>query len=66
MSETTSTTTSGIGFLGLLTILFIGLRLTNLITWSWWWVLAPLWIPVALFTLIIGIGLGLLLWRERN
>lgn len=39
---------SGIGFIGLLTILFIGLKLTNHIDWSWLWVLSPLWIPFAL------------------
>ncbi|KKM01740.1 hypothetical protein LCGC14_1791420 [marine sediment metagenome] len=34
----------GIGFSGLLTIiLFIGLKLTGYISWSWWWVLSPLW-----------------------
>lgn len=38
----------GIGFFGLLTIVFIVLKLLNVISWSWWWVLSPLWIPVAL------------------
>lgn len=33
----------GIGFPGLLTITFIVLKLTGVIAWSWWWVLAPLW-----------------------
>ena len=33
----------GIGFFGFLTILFIGLKLGNVIDWSWWWVLAPIW-----------------------
>ena len=37
----------GIGFLGLLTILFIALKLIGVITWSWWWILSPLWIPCA-------------------
>ena len=37
----------GGGFLTLLGILFIGLKLTGFITWSWWWVLAPIWIPWA-------------------
>ncbi len=41
--------TAGVGFFGLLTILFIGLKLTGYITWSWWWVLGPLWIPTAVF-----------------
>ena len=39
-----------IGFFGALTILFIGLKLGNVITWSWLWILAPMWIPT-----IIGI-----------
>lgn len=42
------------GFPTLLTIAFIVLKLCNVITWSWWWVLAPLWIPVA------SVALGLL------
>lgn len=37
----------------LLTVLFIGLKLTNYINWSWWWVLSPLWIPLALTVLIL-------------
>lgn len=42
-------------FTSLLTILFIGLKLTGYITWSWWWVLSPIWIPFViaiLFTII--------------
>lgn len=39
----------GIGFCGLLAIAFIVLKLTGFIDWSWLWVLAPLWIPVAIF-----------------
>jgi len=42
----------GVGLGGLLTVLFIGLKLCNQIDWSWWWVLSPLWIPIAL---ILGI-----------
>jgi len=38
----------GIGFFGLLGILFIGLKLGNVIDWSWWWVLAPIWIPASI------------------
>ena len=51
MSES-STSNSGIGFCGLLTILFIGLKLGSVIAWSWWWVLSPLWIPIGLAILI--------------
>lgn len=50
--ETKVVNSGGIGLSGLLTVLFIGLKLTNYITWSWLWVLAPLWMPIA-----IGVGL---------
>jgi hypothetical protein len=52
------TSSNGIGFLGLLCIVFIVLKLTGVITWSWLWVLAPLWIPLTLtlflFVIITG------------
>lgn len=38
-----------IGFLGLLGLLFIGLKLTNFISWSWWLVLLPLYVIPAVF-----------------
>lgn len=43
----------GIGFCGLLTILFIGLKLGEVIDWSWWWILSPIWIPAAAILTII-------------
>ena len=36
-----SSSSSGIGFVGLLTIVFIVMKLMDVITWSWWWVLSP-------------------------
>ena len=58
MAEFQTSTSSGIGFFGLLTVLFIGLKLTNYIDWSWWWVLGPLWIPtvagVAIFLIVMA------------
>lgn len=53
MADSTSSS-SGIGFVGLLTILFIGLKLTGYIGWSWLWVLAPLWGSVVLSIMIIA------------
>lgn len=44
--------TGGIGFLGLLAIVFITLKLVGKIDWSWLWVLAPLWIPIAVFAAV--------------
>ena len=43
-----TTITSGISFFELLTVVFIVLKLTNVINWSWLWVLAPIWIPTSL------------------
>lgn len=43
----------GVGFWGLLGLLFIALKLMGHIDWSWWWVLAPIWGPVALIATII-------------
>ena len=56
MSDNKSTASSRIGFSGLLAILFIALKLTGVITWSWLWVLAPIWIPfvIVVFILIIA------------
>jgi hypothetical protein len=48
MADKTVTASSGIGFTGMLTILFIALKLTNYVEWSWWWVLSPSWLPLAL------------------
>lgn len=53
--NSSNSSSGGIGFCGLLTVLFIALKLTGFIGWSWLWVLAPIWIPlVLLFVLAIG------------
>ena len=52
MTESKSAS-SGIGFGGLLTVLFIGLKLGGVIAWSWWWVLSPLWISLLLTIAVI-------------
>lgn len=49
---------SGIGFTGFLTLLFVGLKLTGVIDWSWWWVLSPVWISLIIaFVLLAGAAL---------
>lgn len=61
MKNNDNARSGGIGFLGLLTIVFIVLKLTKVITWQWWWVLSPIWIPTcicllfALFCVIMHI-----------
>lgn len=51
---------SGVGFCGLLTLLFIGLKLTGHITWSWIWVLSPLWLGLLISLGILGLVLGVI------
>lgn len=46
----------GVSFCGLLTIVFIILKLCKVITWSWLWVLAPLWIPLGIAVVLFGIA----------
>jgi hypothetical protein len=45
----------GNGFAGLLTIVFIVLKLTGVINWSWWWILSPLWIGFIISAIVITI-----------
>lgn len=56
MADSASKSGGGTPFLTLLTVLFIGLKLTGYIDWSWWWVLAPLWGQFVLVLVIIVIA----------
>lgn len=49
--SSSNNSSGGIGFTGLLTIVFIVLKLLGVITWSWWWVLSPIWIAAILIIL---------------
>lgn len=54
-SSSSSSSSGGIGFVGLLTIVFIILKLTEttiVATWSWWWVLSPLWISFGFWVIV--------------
>lgn len=52
VSATARASSSGLGFSGLLTTVLIVLKLLNLITISWWWVWAPIWVPIAAVAVI--------------
>jgi phosphotransferase system glucose/maltose/N-acetylglucosamine-specific IIC component len=60
MSSNKSTGSSGISFLTLLGLIFITLKLTNYIDWSWWWVLLPIYgiviFAVIIFIIVVIIG----------
>ena len=53
-------TSNGLGLGTVLFIVFLILKLTGNIDWSWWWVTSPLWIPLSLMVVIIFIGLILI------
>ena len=54
-------------FLPLLALLFIGLKLTGYIAWTWLWVTAPLWIPLGLFVLCFaGVAVIEIVWQSKQ
>lgn len=58
-NNTSSSANGGIGVLGLLGVVFVTLKLlgiTAVANWSWWWVTAPFWGPIALLIAIFIIG----------
>jgi hypothetical protein len=59
--SSSSSSSSGIGFTGLLTVLFVGLKLTGYIAWPWIWVLSPIWISFLIFIAIAAIMLAIAL-----
>lgn len=64
MSKSKEVQSGGIGFCGLLTILFIALKLTGNITWSWLWILSPIWIPAIIVVAIMLIVLIIyVIWK---
>lgn len=68
MKETKTVRSGGIGFCGLLAIVFIALKLAGIgavATWSWWWVLSPLWIPFALVLVIAILAVICIAVSER-
>ena len=56
MDNNNTTVSSGIGVCGLLGVAFIVLKLCKVINWSWWWVTAPFWVPVAIGVLFISVA----------
>ena len=71
-----NSSSSGIGLAGVLFIVFLILKLTGNIDWSWWWVTSPLWIPIAIalstvliifiiFMLFISLGFDFEVVKEK-
>ena len=56
-SEKSNASRGGMGLAGVLLVVFILLQLVGVITWSWLWVLSPLWISVGLVLVIFLVTL---------
>jgi hypothetical protein len=59
MSESVPTPSGGIGFVGALTLLFVACKLFGVINWSWWWVLAPIWISWIFILIVLAFIFGI-------
>ena len=59
MVDNNNARSGGIGFFGLLGIVFITLKLCGVIDWEWWLVLAPIWVPMAIALIVL---LFMFLW----
>jgi hypothetical protein len=65
MSSNNNSSSGGIGFCGLLTIVFIILKLCGVIAWSWWWVLSPIWISAILVVVILIVWFAIITHEDK-
>ena len=56
---------NGIGFFGLLQVVFIALKVAKVIDWSWWLVFIPAWIDIGIFLIIVIIAIILTIIVKR-
>jgi hypothetical protein len=61
----TSNSSNGLGLGTVLFLIFMVLKLTNYIDWSWWWVTAPLWIPLLIILGVLAV-IGIVFLVNRN
>jgi len=63
-----NSSSGGIGLLGALGLLFVGLKLGGVITWSWWWVTLPFWggLAIAAALLIVALVVALITAFKRQ
>ncbi len=68
MSNTETKYVASFPFAGMLALVFITLKLTGHIDWSWWWVLSPIWIPFviagAVVVVILACALGATIYES--
>ena len=66
MSKHIDTNSGEIGFFGVLTIVFIVLKLLKIVTWPWAFVLIPIWLPIVIFIVLVLIGFLVLYIAEKR
>lgn len=68
MNEKSNSTSGGVGILTVLFIVFLVLKLSGLISWSWWWVTCPLWCPlvIAICVLLIASFIAILVLIKQH
>jgi hypothetical protein len=65
MATNNSSSSGGVGVLGLMGVMFTGLKIAGVISWPWVWVLAPFWIPLALGVIFVLILLVIAAIAEK-
>jgi hypothetical protein len=68
-NKSTITANLSVGFCEWLALLFIALKLTGYIQWSWWWVLSPIWVPVVFLLgvfLLASVCITIGLWLDSK
>ena len=66
MNESKTTVVSGTSLPTLLTVLFIALKLCDIIDWSWWWVLSPIPITLGILLGVFTVAVSIALYAGRN
>ena len=64
MSDNNNSSSGGVGCLGVILIVFVILKLVGTITWSWGYVLSPLWIGIAFWIIIISVATIIVSWTD--
>lgn len=65
-NSSNNTSAGGMSFCGVLTLIFVVLKLCKVITWSWVWVLSPIWISWGLALMIIGVATLILICKKED
>ena len=65
MNNNNNTTRTGLGFLSMLTLIFVVAKIMGYLSWSWWVVFLPMLIPVALIIVAIVVSWIVMLWLDR-